>query len=118
MKLLVMFRVLDDEILDGLLFVQFHGFMYCNYIIYRLRSSIANEASRQLCCVCPFFCIHNEIFDEVDEVRSSVMNLIAEGWAEEWALREQTMGVAKVIIRQQSTSAESASTATLRTYRF
>lgn len=54
----------------------------------------------------------------VDEVRSSVMNLIAEGWAEEWALREQTMGVAKVIIRQQSTSAESASTATLRTYRF
>ena len=90
----------------------------CDYIIYRLRSSIANEASRQRCCVCPFFCIHNGIFDVVDEVRSSVMNLIAEGWAEEWALREQTMGVAKVIIRQQSTSAESASTATLRTYRF
>jgi hypothetical protein len=43
------------------------------------------------------------------------MNLIAEGWAEEWALLGQTTGVAKVIVRQQPTSVESASTATLRT---
>jgi hypothetical protein len=108
-------KTLENRFFDDLSLVELNT---CNYILYRLRSSTTDEASRQSCCVCPFFCIHNEIFDVVDEVRSSVMNLIAEGWAEEWALREQTMGVAKVIIRQQSTSAESASTATLRTYRF
>lgn len=42
--------------------------------------------------------------DEVDEVRSSEMNLIAEGWVEEWALREQTTEVAKVIFHQQQTT--------------
>jgi hypothetical protein len=41
----------------------------CDDILYRLRSSVVDEALRQRCYAGPFFCIHNnEIFDEFDEV--------------------------------------------------
>jgi hypothetical protein len=40
--------------------------------------------------------VHSSIqscfFDDVDEVQSPAMNLIAEGWAEEWAPANRTRG--------------------------
>jgi hypothetical protein len=39
-----------------------------------------------------FFTTQSRIFDEVDEVRSPAMNLIAEEWAEEWTSRTDHEG--------------------------
>ena len=55
--------------------------------------------------------IQSCFFDDVDEVQSPAMNLIAEGWAEEWAPANRTRGGEADHLTTTTTPAELATTA-------